>query len=99
MFKVRHGQVLYEKGGRPRLVDEELVEVVRNYIIDNEDISDENLKQYIRQEYDFSHKRKKNEAVDDEEECDDVKYKIKRHALYRFVRKLRDATYADTILE
>ena len=92
MFKVRHGQVLYEKGGRPRLVDEELVEVV------NEDISDENLKQYIRQEYDFSHKRKKNEAVNDEEECDDVKYKIKRHTLYRFVRKLRDETYADTIL-
>jgi transposase-like protein len=98
VLKAKRGLKLHGRDGRPRLVDEETVEVIQSYMLENGGISDEDLKDFIRHQYDKSCKRKYNEVSDDEDSHDNITYKLKRHTLYRLVRNLRaEAEYGEGV--
>ena len=88
--KVRRGRILHEKRGRPRLVDAEVTEAIKIFMMENSDVSDDELRVFIRQEYDVSCKRKRNDTFEVDTDHSTIKYKIKRLTLYRLVRQLRD---------
>ena len=88
MCRVNKGQRLHAQGGRPRLVDKLLVEQCQNFLYDSPNLSDDELKEYVREEY---HKQKARDYQPHSEEDNDStpSFRIKRHTLYRFVRQLR----------
>ena len=90
VMKLKRGKKLHERVGRPRLVDEDLMVIIRAYLHNNNAVTDEVLKGFIRREYDISLRRKLGEVVNEEIlQGNRIKYQIKRHTLYRLVRKLR----------
>ena len=89
VMKVKGGRKLHGKEGRPPLVEDDTLDKIRSHIMDNIGISDEDLKAFIRREYNISTKRKLEEVIDEEDSNDGITYKLKSNTLYRLVRKLK----------
>ena len=90
--RTKSGRKLYEKGGRPRLLDCESLEAVREQLRENPDITDEDLKLVIRHEYNNSCKRKLNIDVEDTyDEYGDqtLQFKINRQSARLYVLHFR----------
>ena len=86
VWRVKCGVTLRKREGRPCVVDDDLLEELRNIIYPQKDICDDEMRALVRRQYDLSKKRKLGEGYEDN---DEIKYSLKRHTMYRVINKLR----------
>lgn len=77
---------LHTHGGRPKALDEESIETIRQYMQENANLTDNDLKAKIRAEHQVSSKRKYIDTTDDDTSDGEPCKKLSRMTIRKYVR-------------